>query len=278
MTTALTTTLTTVGHPPANSYKAASLAHAARGTRWYQRAADAGHTSAMFNLGVLLADRWDPPDLPAARTWFERAADAGHTGAMVNLGVLAAERGDAVGATCAWQRVIDSDHADDEYVANAALCMAAISALTGQIGLAGELLRLAGQRGSSEASAYAATLDQDSPDRLEALRNLGRRTEDTDALNFLGIAAKVDGDLEKARASWDASVSRAMPSHRCSLRSPSRRARTKPRPARLAAANIVREAFTTDIWVSLRLVLSTSYKTSDLKETRHPSEDYSPTP
>jgi TPR repeat protein len=174
---------------------------------WYQQAADAGDTGAMNNLGGLLAYRWDPPDLPAARDWYQQAAAAGHTGAMSYLGVLAAERGDAVGATSAWQRVIDSDHADDEYVVNAALCMAAISALTGQICLAGELLRLAGQRGSSEASAYAATLDQGSPDRLEALRNLGRRTDDTDALNFLGIAAKVDGDLEKARASWDASVS-----------------------------------------------------------------------
>ena len=57
-----------------------------------EQAATAGDTHAMTNLGLLLADQWEPPDLPAARGWYEQAATAGHTDAMTNLGVLLADR------------------------------------------------------------------------------------------------------------------------------------------------------------------------------------------
>jgi TPR repeat protein len=40
--------------------------------------------AAMFNLGLLLEDS-DPGQ---ARRWWEKAAEAGHVGAMFNLGVL----------------------------------------------------------------------------------------------------------------------------------------------------------------------------------------------
>jgi TPR repeat protein len=46
----------------------------------------------MFGLGVLYAERLDPPDLDAARRWFEQAAAAGQPDAMNNLGVLYADR------------------------------------------------------------------------------------------------------------------------------------------------------------------------------------------
>ncbi|HEY6689297.1 MAG TPA: hypothetical protein VI094_24160 [Propionibacteriaceae bacterium] len=42
--------------------------------RWYQQAAEAGDSGAMFNLGYLLANRLDPPDLVQARRWYLRAA------------------------------------------------------------------------------------------------------------------------------------------------------------------------------------------------------------
>jgi TPR repeat protein len=35
---------------------------------WWEKAADAGVTGAMYNLGALLADRWDLPQLDQART------------------------------------------------------------------------------------------------------------------------------------------------------------------------------------------------------------------
>jgi TPR repeat protein len=40
---------------------------------------------AMFNLGLLLANRLDPPQLDEARTWLTRAPNAGHTRAMSAL-------------------------------------------------------------------------------------------------------------------------------------------------------------------------------------------------
>ena len=54
---------------------------------WYERAADAGHSGAMNNLGALDTRR-EPPDLDAARCWYERANDAGNSAAMGNLGSL----------------------------------------------------------------------------------------------------------------------------------------------------------------------------------------------
>lgn len=53
-----------------------------------RQAATAGHTGAMFNLGVLLAGRLDPPDLDGARRWWTQAAPAGHTGASDALRCL----------------------------------------------------------------------------------------------------------------------------------------------------------------------------------------------
>jgi TPR repeat protein len=58
--------------------------------RWFERAADAGNSDAMNNLGVLHEQHWEP-DLDAARHWWERSADAGNAHAMYNLGRLYAE-------------------------------------------------------------------------------------------------------------------------------------------------------------------------------------------
>ena len=49
---------------------------------WWEKAADAGVTKAMYNLGVLLANQWDPPQLDQARTWYQKAAKKGHRTAL----------------------------------------------------------------------------------------------------------------------------------------------------------------------------------------------------
>ena len=59
---------------------------------WYAKAAEAGHIAAQYDLGMLLADRLDPPEIAAARTWYTMAAEAGHTAAQYDLGVLLADR------------------------------------------------------------------------------------------------------------------------------------------------------------------------------------------
>jgi TPR repeat protein len=61
---------------------------------WWEKAADAETTSAMYKLSLLQANRWDPPQLDQARTWYEKAADGGNTNAMYNLGLLVTNQWD----------------------------------------------------------------------------------------------------------------------------------------------------------------------------------------
>lgn len=48
----------------------------------YERAANGGDVQAMVDLGILLADQSEPPDLSGARIWWEKAANTGHRGAQ----------------------------------------------------------------------------------------------------------------------------------------------------------------------------------------------------
>lgn len=78
---------------------------------------------------MLLATRWEPPDLPAARRWYQRAADAGHTSAMAGLGWVYGMMGDLDGALSAWTQVLDQ--ASPDRAAAVALRLAAVEALIG---------------------------------------------------------------------------------------------------------------------------------------------------
>ncbi len=56
---------------------------------WYGKAADAGSTIAMSNIGFLhLNGGGVPVDYDEARRWYQKAADAGNVAAMDNLGAL----------------------------------------------------------------------------------------------------------------------------------------------------------------------------------------------
>ena len=46
---------------------------------WYLKAATPATGREMVNLGYLLADQLDPPELEEARGWYLKAADAGNT-------------------------------------------------------------------------------------------------------------------------------------------------------------------------------------------------------
>jgi hypothetical protein len=59
----------------------------------WTKAATAGDSSAMNNLGVLL-EKADPPDLDGARRWYQEAANAGHIKAISNLRLLLKQRGE----------------------------------------------------------------------------------------------------------------------------------------------------------------------------------------
>ncbi len=83
-----------------------------------RQAAAAGNTTAAYNLGVLLADRLDPPDLPGARAAWEQAAATGNTTAAYNLGVLLATRldpPDLPGARAAFEQAAAAGHTNAAY-------------------------------------------------------------------------------------------------------------------------------------------------------------------
>jgi TPR repeat protein len=85
---------------------------------WWTRAAEAGHTAAQYNLGVLLADRLDPPELAEARVWWTRAAGGGHIEAQYRLGVLLATMLDPpelAKALTWWTRAAEAGHTNAQY-------------------------------------------------------------------------------------------------------------------------------------------------------------------
>ena len=84
--------------------------------------------------------------------------------------------------------------------------LAAITALSGDLDRASGLLDVASADGAVFASVYAATLDPDLAIRSAALEHLRARGDDSDALNFLGIAAYIDGDRSRATECWTLST------------------------------------------------------------------------
>jgi TPR repeat protein len=161
----------------------------------------------MLNLGILL-EQQEPPDLNGARTWYQRAADAGDTDAITWAADVSARMGDAEGARAAWQRGVDSDvpGVDAAAVAGAALALAALDALAGNTDRSVELLDLAGRHGADTAAACSAALSPDPGIRDAALLTLARLPDDSDALNFLGIASHRAGKPTEARHYWVASA------------------------------------------------------------------------
>jgi TPR repeat protein len=81
---------------------------------WYTKAAERNVTDAMHNLGVLLSVM-KPPDLDGARMWLTRAAQNDNSNAMNNLGILLAtqlEPPDFENATFWWTKAASAENAE----------------------------------------------------------------------------------------------------------------------------------------------------------------------
>jgi hypothetical protein len=85
------------GHPTAMTFLGAMYANGKGGlnkdegeaVRWYKKAADAGDTKCAFNLGLMYANgKGVRKDEAEAVGWYKKAADAGHPRAMTNLGIM----------------------------------------------------------------------------------------------------------------------------------------------------------------------------------------------
>ena len=91
-----------------------------------RRAAEAGHSRAMYNMGAYNASgRGMPKNITEALKWYERAADAGNPSAMVGLAVIYAT-GDGVEA--------DREYAE-QMLDQADYCGLDVSQIRKQIGL-----------------------------------------------------------------------------------------------------------------------------------------------
>ncbi|HSL09406.1 MAG TPA: hypothetical protein VK887_15730, partial [Pseudonocardiaceae bacterium] len=140
------------------------------------------------------------------RVAYQQAIDSGHPNwaprAMIGLGLFLAYQGDIAGARMAYQQAIDSGHPNAAPLAMVGL--SPVLAVEGQTNGAHVLLRLAARAGNPRADDYAAVLDDDPRvrERARASLNILADGGDTDALNFLGVAAWREGARDEARALW----------------------------------------------------------------------------
>ncbi|MEU9049612.1 hypothetical protein AB0D37_04255, partial [Streptomyces sp. NPDC048384] len=173
---------------------------------WYRNAIAAGNTDAMRSLGILRASRLDPPDLDGAQEWYRKAIAAGNTDAMIDLGNLRSRQGDKAGAVDAWRRALESQRGSRESIASAGFALAALETLDGHKDEARALLEDVKASGFAIAAHCAALLSRDEATRAKARETLAAHDRDTDALNFLGLAAHEASDVTAARTYWKRSA------------------------------------------------------------------------
>jgi TPR repeat protein len=79
----------------------------------WRQAAEAGHTDAQFDVGMVLHERGDTDSLAQSEQLWRSAANAGHARAQYNLGCLLDDRGDedsVVEAEWWWRAAADARH------------------------------------------------------------------------------------------------------------------------------------------------------------------------
>ena len=132
-----------------------------------------------------------------ARTAYQQAADARDSKAAFNLGCLAAREGNGSQARSWWEVSLSGN--DVHLRLASAVNLATIAALRGDTARAQTLLAQAAAAGWEPALLCAASLLPVS--RLLAVTQLSLLDE-TECLNFRGLAANADGDRHAARELW----------------------------------------------------------------------------
>ncbi|MBF8194501.1 sel1 repeat family protein, partial [Nonomuraea sp. K274] len=146
----------------------------------FHRAAEAGDTRAMSNLGVLLAEAGR---IEEAEQWYRRAAETGHADAMSSLGVLLAEAGRIEEAEQWYRRAAEAGDTDAMYNLGILLQRA------GRIEEAEQWYRRAAEAGAIDAMYNCGVLLAEAG-RIEEAEQWYRRaaeTGDTDAMSSLGV-------------------------------------------------------------------------------------------
>jgi len=161
---------------------------------WYRRAAEAGSTTAMFNLGHLFENDRDDPI--GAETWYRRGAEAGNAMAMNGLGVCLNNQGD-VGAAEAWyRRAAETGNID------AMKNLGILFDEAGDVSGSESWYRRAAEAGNRESMTYIGYLLKVRGDVDGAEEWFLRAAEvgDTGAANNLGVIHMERGDLDGAQA------------------------------------------------------------------------------
>ncbi|MFE1099280.1 tetratricopeptide repeat protein [Nocardiopsis alba] len=158
---------------------------------WLRRAVEAGGTNAMFNLGILLEERGEVGE---AETWYRRAVEAGETDAMNNLGALLMERGE-VGEAETWLR-----RAVEAGETNAMFNLGILLMERGEVGEAETWYRRAAEGGHTDAMFNLGILLEERGEVGEAETWLRRAVEagGTDAMFNLGILLEERGEVGEA--------------------------------------------------------------------------------
>lgn len=167
---------------------------------WLRWRAMAGDFKAARDLVDVLLSRRAEGELSEAETWCRRLTARGDTDLRAASGAIAARRGRYDEAIALWgQAAADGD-------ARAALALAPVEAVSGNPQRALALLRIAVQSGRKDAAAYAVTINQTITGvhirRVETAADAGN----TDAFNFLGLVALLDGRTSVTIDYWTRSA------------------------------------------------------------------------
>ncbi|MFC8380836.1 tetratricopeptide repeat protein [Nocardia sp. NPDC057272] len=155
---------------------------------WYEKAAEAGHSQAMVNLGVLLKRR---NELAEAETWYRKAIDVGDSGAMHNLGLLLKQRGDLAEAEDWWRNAAETRHPD------AMVNLGNLAAERGDLAEAEDWWRYAAETGHPDAMVNLGILAAERGDLAEAEDwwRYAAETGHPDAIEYLGNLLAQRDDL-----------------------------------------------------------------------------------
>lgn len=163
--------------------------------RAWQKAAEAGHTSAMFNLGVLLQKR---SELTEAERWWRRAANAGNDSAMNALGILLEERGEATEAEHWYRR--SASAGNTEAMSNLGVLMRD----QGKLSEAEHCYRAGAKAGNASAMNNLGALlqEQGKPGEAEHWCRQAAEADNIDAMYNLGVLLQKRDDLTEAEHWW----------------------------------------------------------------------------
>jgi TPR repeat protein len=160
--------------------------------QWYRKAGDAENTNAMYNLGVLLGDHGKQDE---AEQWYRKAAEAGNTGAMSNLGALIGGRGEEAEAEHWFRKAAEAGNTD------AMSNLGALLGGRGEVDEAEQWFRKAAEAGNTDAMSSLGALLSDQEEQAEA-EQWFRKAADAghaSAMHNLGVMLAAQGDQDQAQ-------------------------------------------------------------------------------